>query len=269
MDSPPKIVAMRRAVKLPVSVIEVEDLSLWYGDRQVLDHVSFDVRPGQVLALAGPTGSGKSTALKCLNRMHDGTPDVRTSGHIRMAGQDVLGEDVQPVQHRRRFGWLDAATTPLPISVYENLAYGARQSGRAVTRDGLATLAETCLRRVRLWGDVKGDLHDTPATALSAVQQRQMCLARMLAGQPDVLLMDDPTGGLQPDETDRVEDLIRDLSGDHAIVVAARSPGLVQRVADRVGLFRLGRLVELEDVGRFFHAPRTPEARTFVKGQAV
>lgn len=269
MDSPPKIVAMRRAVQLPASMIEVEDLSLWHGHRQVLDHVSFDVRSREVLALAGPTGSGKSTALKCLNRMHDGTPDVRTSGRIRMAGQDVLGEDVQPVQHRRRFGWLDAAATPLPISIYENLAYGARQSGRALTRDGLATLAETCLKRVGLWEDVKEDLHRAKATTLTAGRQRRLCMARMLAGRPEVLLMDDPTGGLQPDESDSVEDLIRELSGDHTIVVAARAPGLVQRIADRVGLFHLGRLVELDDVGRFFHAPRTPEARAFVEGQTV
>lgn len=266
MDNSSNIFAMARRDGCPAPILKVEGLSVWFGGKQVLNGLSFDLGPSEVLALAGGSGSGRTTALKCLKRMHDGTPDARVEGRILMDGRDVHGADIQPVRYRRRFGWIGSQPNPLPISIYENLAYGARQNGQTRTRGELAALAEACLRRVDLWDDVKDGIYKVAAQTLSPDHQQRLCIATALAGQPEVLLMDDPTVGLEKDEADRLEVLIRSLRTDHAIVVAVSDPQQARRLADRVAVLHEGRLVEFGKASEVLAAPRTPEAQAFLQG---
>lgn len=248
-------------------IVTVRNLSLYYGEKQALDEVSFDLYPNEILAFIGPSGCGKSTALKCLNRMHDTTRDVRIEGDIRMHGQDIHGPDIDPPVHRRRFGWVAQKPNPFPSTIYENVAYGARLHGLMRNRRELQAHVEHCLRRAGLWDEVRDTLHTKSGTDLSGGQQQRLCVARALATQPEVLLMDEPTGSIDPIATAKIEDLMVTLRADHAVVIITHSMAEARRIADRVAYFHLGKLLEVAATEDMFTKPRTPQARAFIEGK--
>jgi len=248
-------------------LIEVCALDLWYGDAQALRGVSFDLNHAEILAFIGPSGCGKTTALKCLNRMHDDTRGMRIAGRILMDGQDIHAPEVDPPLHRRRFGWVAQKPNPFAWSVWENVAYGARIHGLADGHDALDALVEDCLRRAHLWDEVKDDMHSRSGLDLSGGQQQRLCIARALSTLPEVLLMDEPTGSIDPIATAHVEELMLDLKRDHAIVVVTHSMMEAHRIADRVAYFHLGELREIGPTEQVFTAARDPEARAFIAGK--
>lgn len=249
------------------ALIRVRGLSLFYGAKQALREVGFDLYPNEILAFVGPSGCGKSTALKCLNRMHDGTRGVRIEGRIEMAGRDIHGPDIDPPLHRRRFGWVAQKPNPFPASIWQNVAYGASLHGLMRNRSEMEAHVETCLRRAHLWDEVKDDLHRKSGTDLSGGQQQRLCIARALATCPEVLLMDEPTGSIDPIATAKVEELMLDLRQDHSLVVITHSMMEARRVADRVAYFHLGELLEIGPTEQIFTAARDPRTRDFVAGR--
>lgn len=248
-------------------LMRLEDVNLWYGDTHALIDVSFELFPNEILAFIGPSGCGKSTALKCLNRMHDGTRGVKITGRTEMEGEDIHDPDIDPPMHRRRFGWVAQKPNPFPMSIWNNVAYGARLHGLMRNRAELAAHVEDCLRRANLWDEVKDHLHDMDGTDLSGGQQQRLCVARALSTRPDVLLMDEPTGSIDPIATAKIEDMMLDLKPDHAIVVVTHSMMEAKRLADRVAYFHLGRLLEVGPTDQMFTEARTPEARSFIAGK--
>ena len=248
-------------------IIEVNDLNLWYEDTHALQDVSFDLHDSEILAFIGPSGCGKSTALKCLNRMHDDTRGVRMSGTIHMYGQEIHDHAVDPPLHRRRFGWVAQKPNPFPSSIWENVAYGARIHGLMKDSADMEAHVEDCLRRAHLWDEVKDDLHRKDGTDLSGGQQQRLCIARALSTQPDVLLMDEPTGSIDPIATAKVEELMLALKPDHSIVVVTHSMMEAKRIADRVAFFHLGKLLEIGPTDLMFTAARHDLTREFIRGK--
>ena len=248
-------------------VMQVRDVSAWYGDKQVLDGISFDLRDREVLAFIGPSGCGKTTMLKCLNRMHDDERGFRISGSIQMGGTDIHAPHIDPPLLRRHFGWVAQKPNPFPMSIYENVAYGARLHGLTQGRDELDAWVETCLRRADLWDEVKDELHSKEGPDLSGGQQQRLCIARALSTEPDVLLMDEPTGSIDPIATQHVEALIQELARGHSVVIITHSMMQAQRVATRVAHFHLGRLMDIGPTERVFRDPATRQTRDFVQGR--
>lgn len=256
-----------QAVRRNVSpVIEVRDLSLWYEEAQALHDVAFDLYPSEILAFVGPSGCGKTTALKCLNRMHDDTRGVRVSGSILMAGLDIHDPSIDPPLHRRRFGWVAQKPNPFPSSVWENVAYGIRIHGLALDPAELDAKVEACLRRAHLWDEVKDDMHEISGLDLSGGQQQRLCIARALSTEPEVLLMDEPTGSIDPLATAAIERMLLELKTELSVVIVTHSMAQATRIADRVAFFHAGRLLEIGASEKFFRAPVTAEARAFVAG---
>lgn len=247
-------------------LIEVKDLNLWYGEKHALIDVNFDLFPNEILAFIGPSGCGKSTALKCLNRMHDYTPDVRIQGSIHMTGHSINASDIDPPLHRRRFGWVAQKPNPFPTSVYDNVAYGARIHGLAKDQADLDEQVETCLRQAMMWDEVKDHLHKMDGTELSGGQQQRLCIARALATRPEVLLMDEPTGSIDPIATQAIEELMLELRSQLSVVVVTHSMMEAKRIADRVAYFHLGKLLEVGPTDLVFKAARSKEARDFISG---
>ncbi len=248
-------------------MMEVRGLNLWYGDKHALIDVDFDLYSNEALAFIGPSGCGKSTALKCLNRMHDDTRDVTIEGSLVLEGEDIRHPDVDPPLLRRRFGWVAQKPNPFPSSIYNNVAYGARLHGLMRDRAELEDHVEACLKRAHLWDEVKDDLHRKAGTDLSGGQQQRLCIARALSTQPDVLLMDEPTGSIDPIATAKVEDLVMELKETKSIVIITHSMMQARRVADRVAYFHLGRLLEIGPTAAMFAGAETREARSFIEGQ--
>jgi phosphate transport system ATP-binding protein len=248
-------------------LIAVRDLNLWYGETQALRDVSFDLYPGEILAFIGPSGCGKSTALKCLNRMHDTTRGVRRTGTIHLAGDEIHAPAIDPPLLRRRFGWVAQKPNPFPRTIYENVAYGPRIHGLAPGRAAMDAHVEDCLRRAALWDEVKDELHTRLGTDLSGGQQQRLCIARALSTRPEVMLMDEPTGSIDPIATHKVENLLLALKAEVAIVVITHSMMEARRIADRVAYFHLGRLLEIGPTQAVFASPRTAECRRFIAGR--
>ncbi|MFW5655437.1 MAG: phosphate ABC transporter ATP-binding protein [Roseicyclus sp.] len=249
-------------------LIEVAGLDLWYdhGAVQALKDISLEVLPGEVLAFIGPSGCGKSTMLKTFNRMHDMDYGVRIRGRIALEGHDIRDPSVDPPLLRRRFGWVAQKPNPFPMSIWRNLAYGPRIHGLVRDRAEMEAHVEDCLRRAHLWDEVKDVLHTTDGTSLSGGQQQRLCIARALSTRPDVLLMDEPTGSIDPIATAKVEELVMELKADKAIILVTHSMMQARRVADRVAVFHLGRLVEIGPTEDVFDHPKSPEARSFIGG---
>lgn len=258
---------MRNARSNRPPLMNLRDVNLWYGETHALQDVSFDIYPEEILAFIGPSGCGKSTALKCLNRMHDNTRGVRITGRIDMDGQDIQDPKIDPPLHRRRFGWVAQKPNPFPASIWKNVAYGPRLHG--LMRDGaeLEAHVESCLRRAHLWDEVKDNLHTMNGPDLSGGQQQRLCIARALSVQPDVLLMDEPTGSIDPVATQKIEELMLELRTDNAIVVVTHSMMQAKRIADRVAYFHLGKMLEIGPTQEVFERPATDEARRFVSGK--
>jgi phosphate transport system ATP-binding protein len=253
-------------------VFEVRDLSVRYSGVLAVDGVSFDVAPTQITALIGPSGCGKSTLLRSFNRMNDLVPGAKVSGRLAYHGHDLYGADVDPVEVRRRIGMVFQRPNPFPKSVYDNVAFGPRIMGR---RKGLDDVVERALHHAALWDEVKGKLKQS-AFALSGGQQQRLCIARCLAVEPDVILMDEPCSALDPIATARIEDLMADLKREYTIVIVTHNMQQAARVSDMTAFMttdvrddshRIGHLVEYDATDKIFTNPSDPRTEGYITGR--
>lgn len=243
-----------------------ENLSLWYGDTQALFDVSIDLIERQVTALIGPSGCGKSSFLRCLNRMNDLIPSVRVAGHVEIDGQDIYERSVDVVQLRSRIGMVFQKPNPFPKSIYENIAYAPRIHGLARNRAEMDELVERSLRRAGLWAEVSDRL-DTPGTALSGGQQQRLCIARAVAVNPELILMDEPASALDPVATATIEELIAELRNKYTIVIVTHNLQQAARVANYTAFFHMGQLIEYGDTETMFVKPRERRTEDYITGR--
>ena len=248
--------------------LEISDVSVFYGSFQAVDRISLDIPRNRVTALIGPSGCGKSTLLRCLNRMNDLIPGARVAGRIRFGDLNLLSPNVDAVDVRRRIGMVFQKPNPFPKSIYENVAFGARINGY---KGDLDRLVEDALRRAALWGEVKDDLTKS-GLALSGGQQQRLCIARAIAVQPEVILMDEPASALDPVATLKIEDLMRELAEDYTIVVVTHNMQQAGRVSDYTAFLlageeRTGRLVEFGPTSDIFTNPADPRTEDYITGR--
>ena len=247
-------------------ILTVRDVHFWYGDTKALHDIRLDIFEREVVAFMGPSGCGKTTLLKCFNRMNDTIRDTRIDGEIRLRGEDIYEEGVDPPMIRRRFGWVAQAPNPFPSSVYENVAYGPRLHGLVESEEEMRAHVRDCLERAGLWEEVEDRLEE-PGISLSGGQQQRLCIARALSVKPEMLLMDEPTSAIDPIATAHIEELIREISEDLSVVIITHNLEQARRVADRVAFFKLGYLVEAGPTEDVFESPRHPETRDYLQGK--
>ncbi|MEW6546157.1 MAG: phosphate ABC transporter ATP-binding protein [Bacillota bacterium] len=247
----------------PVKIL-VRNLEFWYGPVQALKGVTLQVGRGEQLTIMGPTGSGKTTFLRCLNRLNDLVPGTRREGEVLIDGQDVYRPGADPDALRRRVGMVFALPVPLPMSIFDNVAYGPRLHG--VRGRKLAEVVERSLRGAALWDEVKDRLGDS-AFSLSGGQQQRLSIARVLAVEPEVILMDEPCSGLDPISTLRVEELVEELRGRYTIVFVTHNPQQAARLGGQVAFFYLGELVECAPAGQLFTRPRDRRTEDYISGR--
>ena len=246
--------------------ISAKDVSVFYGAKQAIDHVSIDVDQDNVVAFIGPSGCGKSTFLRTLNRMNDTVASARVTGEILLDGEDIYAPSMDVVQLRARVGMVFQKPNPFPKSIYENVAYGPRIHGLATGRADLDLMVEQSLRRAGLWDEVKDRLSDS-GTALSGGQQQRLCIARAIAVDPEVILMDEPCSALDPIATAKIEELIHGLKGRYAIVIVTHNMQQAARVSQQTAFFHLGQLVEFGRTGDIFTNPREERTRDYITGR--
>jgi phosphate transport system ATP-binding protein len=246
--------------------ILVDDLNFFYGPSRALTHISMQVLPNRVTALIGPSGCGKSTYLRCLNRMNDTIAGTRVEGRISIDGQDIYAPEVDLTDLRRRVGMVFQKPNPFPKTVYDNVAFGPRMLGMASRGSQMDGLVEKSLRQVWLWDELRQNLKDD-ALGLSLGQQQRLCLARVLAVQPDIILMDEPASALDPIATARLEELIDVLKQDYTIVIVTHNMQQAARVSDFTGFFWLGELVEFSPTDRMFTRPEKELTETYITGR--
>lgn len=246
--------------------LDCRDVNFWYGDKQALKSVNLAIYDKEVTALIGPSGCGKSTLLRCLNRANDIIPEARLDGVILLDGQDLYDPGLDPTEIRRRFGWVAQKPNPFPTSVFKNVAYGPRLHGQVRGRAATADLVETALRRVGMWDEVKDRL-DEPGTSLSGGQQQRLCIARAIAYEPAVLLMDEPCSALDPIATATVEQLIEELKLNYSIVIITHNLTQAARIAQRTAVFHLGELIEAGDTEAVFLQPKDDRVRAYITGR--
>jgi phosphate transport system ATP-binding protein len=264
-ESAPASAADRTAV-IENPVFTCRNVSVFYGQKQALKDVTIDVGRRQVLAMIGPSGCGKSTFLRCLNRMNDTIPGARVTGSINLDGRDIQDEREDVAQLRARIGMVFQKPNPFPKSIYDNVAYGPRIHGLARSRAQLDDIVCTSLTRAGLWDEVKDRL-SSPGTGLSGGQQQRLCIARTIAVQPEVILMDEPCSALDPIATARIEDLIDELRESYAIVIVTHSMQQAARVSQRTAYFHLGELIEVGDTDRVFTNPRHRLTEDYITGR--
>jgi phosphate transport system ATP-binding protein len=246
--------------------IAVADMNFYYGDKQVLDHITVNIQAHQVTALIGPSGCGKSTFLRSLNRMNDIIPGTRAEGSVQIDGQDIYASSVDVVNLRRRVGMVFQKSNPFPKSIFENVAYGLRINRIARSREDLRERVESSLKAAALWEEVSDRLH-TSALALSGGQQQRLCIARALAVEPEILLMDEPASALDPIATQRIEELIYQLKTRYTIVIVTHNMQQAARVSDVTAFFWLGKLIECGRTDRIFTAPSEKLTEDYVTGR--
>ncbi len=247
---------------------ELHGLSAWYGTSQALRNISFDIPKHRVTAVIGPSGCGKSTLIRCLNRMNDLIPGFRAEGHVTYHGEDIFAATTDAVLLRRHIGMVFQKPNPFPKSVFDNVAFGPRINGYA---GDLRALVEESLRRAALWDEVKDKL-SASGLALSGGQQQRLCIARALAVEPDVLLMDEPCSALDPIATYRIEELITDLARDYSIVIVTHNMQQASRVSDLTAFLlageeRTGELVEFGPTRDLFTTPKDPRTEAYITGR--
>ncbi|HHS98480.1 MAG TPA: phosphate ABC transporter ATP-binding protein [Chloroflexi bacterium] len=247
--------------------IQVDHLSFYYGDKQALFDISMEIRERQITALIGPSGCGKSTFLRCLNRMNDTIPGTRLEGRVLLDGQDIYAPGTDVVDLRRRVGMVFQRPNPFPQSVFDNVAFGPRVLGLYRGKDELEEIVERSLRDVRLWDEVKDDLKQD-ALSLSLGQQQRLCIARVIAVQPEVILMDEPCSALDPIVTLEIEELMKRLREQYTIVIVTHNMQQAARVSDWTGFFWLGRLVEMGPTGDVFTRPQQKLTEDYITGRA-
>jgi phosphate transport system ATP-binding protein len=245
--------------------IRTHDLSLSYGSKLALNNVSLDVKPNHVTALIGPSGCGKSTFLRALNRMNDLIEDARTSGEVLVDNINVYREDVDVVELRKKVGMIFQKSNPFPKSIYDNVAYGPRINGMHDAKR-LDELVESSLKRAALWDEVKDDLKKS-GLALSGGQQQRLCIARALAVNPEVLLMDEPASALDPIATAKIEELIYELKSNFTIVIVTHNMQQAARVSDYTAFFYLGKIIEFNETKTIFTSPKEKRTEDYVTGR--
>lgn len=245
------------------TVFSVRDLDFYYGSFKALSNINIEIEPRKVTALIGPSGCGKSTFLRCLNRMNDTIAGTRVDGKILLNGQDIYAEEMDEVTLRQRVGMVFQKPNPFPQSIYDNVAFGPRVMGMNVKMD---EVVEKSLRAAALWDDVKEILR-SDALGLSLGQQQRLCIARVVAVQPEVILMDESTSALDPIATLRVEELIAELKRDYTIVIVTHNMQQAARVSDYTGLFWLGELVEFSATQEVFTKPKKELTEAYITGR--
>jgi phosphate transport system ATP-binding protein len=258
----------------PIPVFETEALAVYYGAARAVADITMAINRGEITALIGPSGCGKSTLLRCFNRMNDLIPGARVEGSLRYEGIDLYGADVDPIEVRRRIGMVFQKPNPFPKSIYDNVAYGPRVLKMKV--DKMDDLVEHALRRAALWDEVSGKLKKS-AMALSGGQQQRLCIARAIAVEPEVILMDEPCSALDPIATARIEDLMVELKQDYTIVIVTHNMQQAARVSDRTAFLttrvdeangeRTGELVEFTATATLFRAPTDERTEAYITGR--
>ena len=253
--------------------IEVEGLDIFYGDFKAVEGVDMTIYPRSVTALIGPSGCGKSTFLRALNRMHEVIDGAYTTGHVTINGEDLYGKGVDPVLVRRKIGMVFQRPNPFPtMSIYENVLAGMRLNNQRISKAEADEVVESSLRGANLWAEVEDRL-DRPGSSLSGGQQQRLCIARSIALQPDVLLMDEPCSALDPISTLAIEDLIHELKEEYTIVIVTHNMQQASRVSDRTGFFNIegtgkpGKLIEIDDTAKIFSNPENQQTADYVTGR--
>ena len=241
-------------------------LNLFYGEKQALFDVDLDIHANSVTALIGPSGCGKSTFLRCLNRMNDTIPNVRIQGEVKLETADIYDRMVDVVQLRARVGMVFQKPNPFPKTIYDNVAYGPRIHGLADSREELDQIVERSLKRAGLFEEVKSRLQES-GTGLSGGQQQRLCIARAIAVDPEVILMDEPCSALDPIATARIEELIDELRENYTIAIVTHSMQQAARVSQRTAFFHLGQLVEFGDTEQVFTNPRETRTQDYITGR--
>jgi len=253
--------------------LEVSDLNIYYGDFRAVEGVGMEIEARSITALIGPSGCGKSTFLRSLNRMHEVIDGARVEGSVRLAGQDLYGPGVDPVEVRRRVGMVFQRPNPFPtMSIYDNVVAGLRLNSKRMRRSETDEVVERSLRGANLWEEVKDRL-DKPGSGLSGGQQQRLCIARATAVEPDVLLMDEPCSALDPISTLAIEQLMLELKQNYTIVIVTHNMQQAARVSDRTGFFNIegtgkpGRLIEIDDTTKMFSTPAEQATQDYVTGR--
>lgn len=245
--------------------VATENLDLWYGSKQALEDVTMQVPSNQVTAIIGPSGCGKSTLLRCFNRMNDVIPSCRVDGKVYFDGRNIYEQGVDPVEIRKRVGMVFQKPNPFPKSIYENIAYGPKIHGFK-DNEQLDDIVEQSLRNAALWSEVNDRLEDS-AMGLSGGQQQRLCIARALAIEPEVILMDEPCSALDPIATAKIEDLINDLKVDYTVIIVTHNMQQAARASDYTGFMYLGRLVEFGDTDQIFENPWEELTEEYITGR--
>ncbi|WP_164116603.1 phosphate ABC transporter ATP-binding protein PstB [Sphingorhabdus sp. Alg239-R122] len=242
------------------------NVDVFYGEKQAINGVSIDIDMENVTAFIGPSGCGKSTFLRTMNRMNDTIPSCRVTGEITLDGEDIYAPSMDVVQLRARVGMVFQKPNPFPKSIYDNIAYGPRIHGLASGKEELDRIVEKSLQRAGLWAEVKDRLNES-GTALSGGQQQRLCIARAIAVDPEVILMDEPCSALDPIATAKIEELIHELRGKYAIVIVTHNMQQAARVSQRTAFFHLGTMVEYGDTSEMFTNPQEERTRDYITGR--
>jgi phosphate transport system ATP-binding protein len=253
-------------VTVATPVMSARAVNVYYGEKHAIKDVSIDIAKNAVIAFIGPSGCGKSTFLRCLNRMNDTIDSARVTGHISLDGRDIYDKRQDVVQLRARVGMVFQKPNPFPKSIYDNIAYGPKIHGLAANRADLDEVVQTSLQKAGLWEEVKDRLNN-PGTSLSGGQQQRLCIARAIAVDPEVILMDEPCSALDPIATARIEDLIDELRQSYSIVIVTHNMQQAARVSQRTAYFHLGDLIEVGSTDAIFTNPRHKLTEDYITGR--
>jgi len=243
----------------------IKNLNFWYGDKHALKGISLSMKEKEVTALIGPSGCGKTTFLRCMNRMHDLYPGNRYEGEILLDGKNLLEKGLDLIKLRSRVGMVFQKPTPFPMSMYDNIAFGLKLMG-VKSKSEISSRVEKALKDSALWDEIKDRLHE-PALSLSGGQQQRLCIARAVAVEPDVILMDEPCSALDPVATAKIEDLITDLKQNYTVVIVTHNMQQAARVSEYTGFFMLGEVIEFDTTEKIFTAPANKLTEDYITGR--
>lgn len=256
----------QRSTVTKLSILSAKNVDVFYGTKQAIDNVSLEIAENQITALIGPSGCGKSTFLRCFNRMNDTIPSCKITGEVQFAGQEIYDKKVDVVALRARIGMVFQKANPFPKSIFENVAYGPRIHDLAKNKDHLKDIVITSLKRAGLYDEVSDRL-DEPGTGLSGGQQQRLCIARAIAVDPQVILMDEPCSALDPIATAVIEDLMEQMREKYTIVIVTHSMAQAARISQKTAFFHLGSLVEYGETDKIFTNPIDPRTQNYISGK--
>ncbi len=247
-------------------IMSAKNVDVFYGAKQAIDDVSLDIAENQITAFIGPSGCGKSTFMRCLNRMNDTISSAKVTGDIRFAGQDIYSSKVDVVALRKRIGMVFQKANPFPKSIFDNVAYGPRIHDLAESKDHLEDIVVTSLKRAGLYDEV-ADRLDESGTGLSGGQQQRLCIARAIAVDPQIILMDEPCSALDPIATAKIEELMEQMKEDYTIVIVTHSMAQAARVSNKTAFFHLGKLIEFDETDTIFTNPANTLTQNYISGR--